>query len=66
MILPTVVILTAIKEEYLAVRQHIRRNCTTLNRMIPTYEAGIFRFNGKEIAKVIIRECGAKNTTCST
>lgn len=60
--LPTVVILTAIKEEYLAVRQHI-------NEIVPAkqndthYEAGIFKFNGKEIAKIIIRECGAKNTT---
>ncbi|MES2138112.1 MAG: hypothetical protein V4511_00285 [Bacteroidota bacterium] len=60
--LPTVVILTAIKEEYLAVRLHI-------NEIIPAkqndthYEAGIFEFNGKEIAKIIIRECGAKNTT---
>jgi nucleoside phosphorylase len=60
--LPTVVILTAIKEEYLAVRLH-------LNEIVPAkqndthYEAGIFEFNGKEIAKIIIRECGAKNTT---
>jgi nucleoside phosphorylase len=60
--LPTVVILTAIKEEYLAVREHI-------NEIVPAkqndthYEAGIFKFNGKEIAKIIIRECGAKNTT---
>lgn len=60
--LPTVVILTAIKEEYLAVRQHI-------SEIVPAkqndthYEAGIFTFNGKEIAKILIRECGAKNTT---
>ena len=30
-----------------------------------TYEAGLFQFNGKEIAKIVIRECGAKNTNAA-
>jgi len=60
--LPTVVILTAIKEEYLAVRKHLKEHIT-VKQNDTHYEAGIFQFNGKEIAKVIIRECGAKNTT---
>jgi nucleoside phosphorylase len=60
--LPTVVILTAIKEEYLAVRQHIKE-VVEVKQNDTHYEAGIFEFNGKEIAKIIIRECGAKNTT---
>ena len=60
--LPTVVILTAIKEEYLAVRQHLNE-IVEAKQNDTHYEAGIFEFNGKEIAKIIIRECGAKNTT---
>ncbi len=60
--LPTVIILTAIKEEYLAVRQHIKE-VVEAKQNDTHYEAGIFEFNGKEIAKIIIRECGAKNTT---
>jgi nucleoside phosphorylase len=60
--LPTVVILTAIDEEYRAVREHLTQ-IVGANRNDTGYEAGIFELNGKEIAKVIIRECGAKNTT---
>lgn len=60
--LPIVVILTAIKEEYLAVRQHLNE-IVEAKQNDTHYEAGIFEFNGKEIAKIIIRECGAKNTT---
>jgi len=60
--LPTVVILTAIKEEYLAVRKHLIETLPVIENSTH-YEVGIFEFNGKEIAKVIIRECGAKNTT---
>lgn len=60
--LPTVVILTAIQEEYLAVRLHIHE-IVPAKQNDTHYEVGIFKFNGKEIAKIIIRECGAKNTT---
>lgn len=62
--LPTVVILTAINEEYLAVRKHLKE-VIEADQNDTNYEAGIFEFNGKEIAKIFIRECGAKNTTAS-
>lgn len=62
--LPTVVILTAIKEEYMAVRSHLSE-LVEFDKDDTSYEAGIFDFNGKEIAKVFIRECGAKNTNAS-
>ncbi|AUC22653.1 hypothetical protein BTO15_11390 [Polaribacter sejongensis] len=59
--LPTVVILTAIQEEYKAVRAHlIEIDDVVQNDTV--YEAGIFKIHDKEIAKVVIRECGAKNT----
>lgn len=62
--LQSVVILTAIKEEYQAVRchlhhpQHDPKNDTS-------YETGIFSFQGKDIARVTIRECGATNVNAS-
>lgn len=62
--LPTVVILTAINDEYSAVRKHLKE-IVEADQNDTHYEAGIFEFNGKEIAKVVIRECGAKNTTAS-
>lgn len=62
--LPTVVILTAIKEEYLAVRSHLKE-IVEADRNDTNYEAGIFDFQGREVAKVFIRECGPKNTTAS-
>lgn len=62
--LPTIVILTAIQEEYLAVRQHLN-SVTDADQKNTSYEAGIFEFNEKPIAKVIIRECGPKNTNAS-
>ncbi len=62
--LPTVVILTAIKEEYRAVRAHLNETVDA-DRNDTTYEAGLFQFNHKEIAKVVIRECGAKNTNAA-
>ncbi|MDX1905448.1 MAG: hypothetical protein SF053_00330 [Bacteroidia bacterium] len=62
--LPTVVILTAIKEEYMAVREHLIETVDA-DQNDTAYEAGIFQFNNKEIAKVIIRECGAKNTSAA-
>ena len=62
--LPTVVILTAISEEYLAVRAHLS-NIVDADQNDTTYEAGIFEINSKKIAKVFIRECGAKNTSAA-
>lgn len=62
--LPTVVILTAIMEEYRAVRNQLQEHVDGTQNDT-NYEVGIFEFNGKEIAKVIIRECGAKNTTAA-
>jgi len=61
---PTVVILTAIQEEYKAVRKHLKF-ISDADQNNTSYEAGVFEFNGKQIAKVIIRECGAKNTNAS-
>jgi nucleoside phosphorylase len=62
--LPTVVILTAINEEYLAVREHLK-DILDADQNDTNYEVGIFEIRGKEIAKVFIRECGAKNTTAA-
>jgi nucleoside phosphorylase len=62
--LPTVVILTAIQEEYLAVKSHLK-DIVDADRDDTGYEEGIFEFKGKEIAKVVIRECGANNTNAS-
>lgn len=58
--LPIVVILTAIKEEYAAVRAHLD-SISVLKKDSVLYEEGIFKFNGNEVAKVIIKECGPKN-----
>lgn len=62
--LPIVIILTAIKEEYLAVREHLIHHVDA-DRNDTAYEAGLFVFKEREIAKVIIRECGAKNTNAA-
>ena len=59
--LPVVVILTAIQEEYKAVRNHLEDVIDDDKDEIG-YESGIFCFDGKPIVKVIIRECGPKNT----
>jgi nucleoside phosphorylase len=59
--LPTVVILTAIQEEYDAVKLFLKE-VVEVDQDDTTYEAGIFSLYEKDIAKVIIRECGAKNT----
>jgi nucleoside phosphorylase len=61
---PIVVILTAIKQEYSAVKSHlVEIKKITKNDSI--YEEGLFVFNNMEIAKVFIRECGAKNVIAS-
>ena len=62
--IPTVVILTAIKEEYAAVLAHLT-NPRDADRNNTGYEEGIFEHNGKKVAQVIIRECGAKNVISS-
>lgn len=62
--LPTVVILTAIQEEYMAVREHLNE-IVDADRNDTAYEAGLFQLNHREIAKVVIRECGAKNTNAA-
>jgi len=59
--LPTVVVLTAIQEEYDAVKLFLKE-VVEVDQDDTTYEAGIFSLYEKDIAKVIIRECGAKNT----
>ena len=59
--LPTIVILTAIQEEYEAVKLFLKE-LVEVDQDDTTYEAGIFSLHDKDIAKVIIRECGAKIT----
>jgi nucleoside phosphorylase len=63
-VLPKVVILTAIKEEYAAVRAHLIE-LEDFKKDSVVYEVGIFSHNGKKIAKVYIRECGPKNPTAA-
>lgn len=58
--LPVVVILTAIEEEYDAVREHLT-DVTDFKRDSIIYEEGIFVFDKRPIAKIIIRECGPRN-----
>ncbi|OUS15800.1 hypothetical protein A9Q93_06235 [Nonlabens dokdonensis] len=58
---PLVVILTAIKEEYIAVRAHLT-NLKDKDIDDTSYEIGEFNLNKKLIANVVIRECGAKNS----
>jgi nucleoside phosphorylase len=61
---PIVVILTAIKEEYQAVRSHLDHVSEhKVNGTI--YEGGEFIYEGELVANVIIRETGPKNTTSS-
>lgn len=63
-ILPIVVILTAIKEEYHAVRCHLNQ-IEEFDRNDTIYERGVFICQEEVIAKVIIRECGQKNTNAA-
>ena len=58
--LPVIVILTAINEEYKAVRNHLT-GTIKVNKDDTIYESGIFELAGNEVAEVIIRECGPKN-----
>ena len=59
--IPLVVILTAIKEEYKAVRSHLI-DLQDRDKDDTSYEMGNFHWNDKLIANVVIRECGAKNS----
>ncbi|MCW3106378.1 MAG: hypothetical protein JWQ09_884 [Segetibacter sp.] len=62
--LPVVVVLTAINEEYSAVRKHLSQ-IVEVEKNDTHYEEGIFEYGGKKIAKIIIRESGARNTIAS-
>lgn len=62
--LPTVVILTAIEEEYVAVSKHLI-NLNLEKREGTIYEKGIFSYKGINIANVVIRECGDRNVNAS-
>lgn len=59
--IPQVVILTAIKEEYRAVRAHLT-NLKDNDKDDTSYEIGDFYWKKQLIANVVIRECGAKNS----
>lgn len=58
--LPTVVILTAIKEEYLAVTKHLPDRVDHIQNS-SHYQKSIFKYNNKAIANVVIRLCGQTN-----
>ncbi len=58
--LPLVVILTAIQEEYNAVRLHLEE-IEEITIDDSSYEGGVFSLRNN-IARVIIRECGPRNT----
>ncbi len=62
--MPVVAILTALPEEYLAVRNNLIE-VAEADKEDTTYEEGIFEFNERKIARVIIRECGVGNTIAS-
>jgi len=62
--LPKIVILTAIKEEYNAICQHLVE-VKDIRKDGTFYASGFFEFEGRRIARVIVRECGPKNTTAS-
>ncbi|MBR9861656.1 5'-methylthioadenosine/S-adenosylhomocysteine nucleosidase [bacterium] len=59
--LPHVVILTAIKEEYLSVRRFLTQ-VEDSSIHDTSYETGTFFLEKNPIAQVTIRECGATNT----
>ncbi|WP_159467356.1 hypothetical protein [Dyadobacter sp. 3J3] len=59
-----VVILTALEEEYNAVREQLE-DIEEIEENSSIYEQGIFKVNGEPIAKVIIRECGQRNDTAA-
>ena len=62
--LPVVVILTAIQEEYIGVKQYLDEIIED-NKYGTHYEIGLFAVDNNRVAKVIIRECGAGNTNAA-
>ena len=62
--LPIVVILTAILEEYNAVKAQLD-DVQNDTRQGTSYETGIFKMDQKDIAIVKIRECGQTNSVAS-
>lgn len=63
-VLPRVVILTAINEEYDAVREHLTQ-IEPVKRDGTIYEQGLFSYMGRNVANVVIRECGDRNINAS-
>ena len=63
-LLPIIIILTAIKPEYLAVRAHLH-DVKDSDINDTSYETGVFKIEERKIATIVIRECGAKNTNAS-
>ncbi|GAB3713865.1 phosphorylase family protein [Flavobacterium koreense] len=63
-LIPTIVILTAIKPEYLAVRAHLV-DIYDNDVNDTSYEIGTFQYLEQDIAKVIIRECGPRNANAA-
>jgi len=62
--LPTVVILTAIIEEYNAVKKHL--DSPSKEKKLGTiYEKGTFSYNGVKVANIVIRETGDTNVRAS-
>jgi len=61
---PLTVILTAIKEEYLAVRQ-LLEDLTDVEMNNTVYEKGKFFFDSRLICEVVIRECGPKTAVAA-
>jgi nucleoside phosphorylase len=57
--LPLIVILTALNEEFLAVRSHLE-NLRCIDKNGVYYDEGIFKYKGANIARIITRECGNK------
>ncbi len=58
--LSTVVILTALRVEYNAVR-NLLESISEINEDDTIYEEGTFTMDGSDIARVIIRQCGQRN-----
>lgn len=59
-----IVILTAIKEEYLAVRRHLT-SVHDFDVDDSYYETGKFAIDGEKAVNVVIRECGGKNNVAA-
>ncbi|MGN7887486.1 5'-methylthioadenosine/S-adenosylhomocysteine nucleosidase family protein [Dyadobacter sp. 22481] len=59
-----VVILTALREEYDAVREQLE-DLEEVEENSSIYEQGIFKVGGEPVAKVVIRECGPRNETAA-